>query len=142
MITIHVNAPDHHGVPRELIDRALRETLRREGVRRAELSVTFVDDPEISRLHQRYLGRAGPTDVISFALHDENDDPLGDIYVGREQALRQAVEAGAAPDLELARLAVHGALHVLGHDHDDGPQRQSSEMYRVQEAVLDRVASP
>ena len=142
MITIHVNAPGGRSVPRELVDRALREALRREGVRRAELSVTFVDDEEISRLHGRYLGRVGPTDVISFALHGENEDPFGDVYVGHAQALRQAAEAGATPDEELTRLAVHGALHVLGYDHPDGPERRSCEMYRVQEAVLGRVVSP
>ena len=142
MITIHINPPNNGGVPRELVDRALRETLRREGVRRAELSVTFVDDEEISRLHGRYLGHAGPTDVISFALHGEDEDPFGDVYVGQAQALRQAAEAGAAPDEELARLAVHGALHVLGYDHPDGPERWSCEMYRVQEEVLSRVVSP
>jgi len=142
VITIHVNAPGNGRVPRELIDRALREALRQEGVRRAELSVTFVDDEEISRLHARYLGSAGPTDVISFALHGEDEDPFGDVYVGHAQALRQAAEAGAAPDEELTRLAVHGALHVLGYDHPDDPERRSCQMYRVQEAVVRRVVSP
>ena len=142
MITIHVNAPKNGSVPRELVDRALRETLRREGVRRAELSVTFVDDEEISRLHGRYLGDAGPTDVISFALHGEDEDPCGDVYVGHAQALRQAAEAGATPDEELTRLAVHGALHVLGYEHPDGPERQSCKMYRVQEEVVRQAVSP
>lgn len=142
MITIHVNAPHNGRVPRELVDRALRETLRREGVRRAELSVSFVDDEEISRLHERHLGRADLTDVISFALHGEDEDPFGDVYVGHPQALRQAAEAGASPDEELTRLAVHGTLHVLGYDHPDGPERRSCEMYRVQEEVLRRVVSP
>ena len=147
MITIHINAPNEDapnedGVPRERVDRALREILRREGVRRAELSVSFVDDDEISRLHARYLGCAGPTDVISFALHGGDEDPLGDIYVGHAQALRQAAEAGAAPAEELTRLAVHGALHVLGYDHPDGPERQHCEMYRVQEEVLGRAPPP
>ena len=142
MITIHVNAPHNGSVPRELVDRALRETLRREGVRRAELSVSFVGDEEISRLHERYLGHADLTDVISFALHGEDEDPFGDVYVGHTQALRQAAEVGASPEEELTRLAVHGALHVLGYDHPDGPERRSCEMYRVQEEVLRRVASP
>lgn len=142
MITIHVNAPDGIRVPRRLIDRALRATLRREGVSRAELSVTFVGDPEIAHLHGRYLGRDGVTDVLAFALHREGDDPLGDVYVGHAQALRQAAEDGAEPHRELARLAVHGALHVLGYNHPEGPERVRCEMYRVQEEVLrglDRV---
>lgn len=141
MITIHVNAPEGTRVPRGLIDRALRATLRREEVFRAELSVTFVDDPEIAELHGRYLGRAEVTDVLSFALHEDGEDPLGDVYVGHAQALRQAAGAGAEADRELARLAVHGTLHVLGYDHPEGPERVRCKMYRVQEEVLRGLAT-
>ena len=140
MITIHINAPEATRVPRRLIECALRATLRREGVSRAELSVTFVSDPEIAALHARYLGRAEVTDVLSFALHQEGEDPLGDVYVGHAQALRQAAEAGVPADHEMARLAVHGALHVLGYDHPEGPERSRCEMYRVQEQVLRGLA--
>lgn len=136
MITIHVNVPDETPVPRRLIESALRATLRRERVSRAELSVTFLDDPEMTELHARHLGRPEATDVLSFALHEDGEDPLGDVYVGHAQALRQAAEAGAAADRELARLAVHGTLHVLGYDHPDGPERDRCPMYLVQEEVL------
>ena len=141
MITIHVNAPEGVGVPRGLIGRALRETLRREGVSRAEFSVTFVGDAEIARLHVEYLGLAGVTDVLAFALHGDGEAPLGDVYVGYAQALRQAEEAGVRPDEEMARLAVHGALHVLGYDHPTGARRQDCEMFRVQEEVMGGVGA-
>lgn len=122
-------------MPRERIRRALGETLRREGRTRGEFSVTFVGDAEMSSMHERYLGRSDVTDVLSFALHEDGEDPFGDVYVGLAQAHRQAAEAGAEPEEELVRLAVHGALHVLGYDHPDGPERTASEMFRVQEAV-------
>ena len=140
MITIHINAGEAAAVPRGLVDRALRETFRREGVSSAELSVTFVSDTEIARLHGRYLGSPHVTDVLSFALHGDGEEPLGDVYVGHGQAVRQAAEAGAAPEEELARLAVHGALHVLGYDHPEGEGRADCEMFRVQEAVIRRVS--
>lgn len=136
---MHVNAPGRSDVPAVLVERALRETLRREGVSRAELSVTFLGDPEMARLHGRHLGRPVPTDVLSFALHDQGEPPLGDIYVGRDQALRQAEEAGAGAGEEMARLAIHGALHVLGRDHPSGAAREECEMFRIQEDVLRRV---
>lgn len=129
-------------MPAVLVERALRETLRREGVRRAELSVTFLSDPEMARLHDRHLGRPGPTDVLSFALHDQGEPPLGDIYVGHDQAIRQAEEAGAGAGEELTRLAIHGALHVLGRDHPSGAAREECEMFRIQEDVLRRVLHP
>lgn len=142
MITIHINATRAGTVPRELVDRALREAFRREGVASAELSVTFVTDAEIAELQGRYRGSSHVTDVLSFALHTDGEEPLGDVYVGHGQAVRQAAEAGAAPDEELARLAVHGALHILGYDHPEGPERGDSEMFRVQEEVIRRAVSP
>lgn len=139
MITIHINAAEQCSVPRDLLDRALREACRREGVTTAELSVSFVTDGEIASLHRRYLGRDEITDVLSFALHGDGEDPLGDVYVGHAQALRQAAEAEAPPDEELARLTVHGALHVLGYDHPDGPERLASEMFHKQEGIVRAV---
>ncbi len=128
-------------MPRERIRRALGETLRREGRTRAEFSVTFVADAEMSSMHERYLGRSGVTDVLAFALHDDGEHPLGDVYVGLAQAYRQAAEAGAEPEEEMVRLAVHGALHVLGYDHPDGPERTASEMFRVQEAITQEAVT-
>ena len=139
MITIHINAPDRCSVPKDLLDRALREACRREGVSTVELSVSFVTDAEIASLHARYLGRDRITDVLSFALHGDGEDPLGDVYVGHAQALRQAAEAGVPPEEELTRLAVHGALHVLGYDHPEGPERFASEMFHKQEDALRRA---
>jgi probable rRNA maturation factor len=64
---------------------------------------------------------------------------LGDIYVGYDQATRQAEEAGVPLPEELARLAIHGTLHVLGHDHPEGPERLESAMFRLQEQLVRRV---
>lgn len=141
MITIHINAAERCGVPQDLLERALREAFRREGVSCAELSVSFVTDAEIASLHDRYLGRSEPTDVLSFALHGDGESPLGDVYVGHEQALRQAADAGAAPEEELTRLAVHGALHVMGYDHPAGPERLASEMFHKQEEIVRRTVN-
>ena len=136
MITVHINARADCPVPRELVRRAVLEALYREGVEAGELSVTFVGDGEISEMHARYLDSHTPTDVLSFRLHGEGEDPLGDVYVGHAQAMRQADEAGVEADEELARLAVHGVLHVLGYEHPEGPERTASEMYARQEGAL------
>ena len=95
-----------------------------------------MSDAGIARLHGEYLGLAEVTDVLAFALHGEGEEPLGDVYIGHAQALRQAEEVGARPDEEMARLAVHGTLHVLGYDHPKGARRQDCEMFRVQEEVM------
>ena len=131
-----MTADGRRSVPTRLVEQALRETARRERIARARFSVTYLGDAEIAALHERHLGRSGPTDVLSFALHDDGEDPLGDIYVGHDQALRQAAEVGAEPSEEMVRLAVHGALHVLGHDHPSGTERSECEMFRVQEEIV------
>jgi rRNA maturation RNase YbeY len=89
-------------------------------------------------LNRRYLGKDVPTDVIAFAL-GEGGDLVGDVYVGVEQARRQAEELGLAVEEELARLVIHGVLHVLGHDHPEGPERLRSHMFFLQERVLREV---
>lgn len=133
---VHVNAPEGARVPRRRVKRAVRETLRREGISGGEVSVTFLDDTAMAELHGLYLGSPEVTDVLSFALHANGQDPVGDIYVGHHQALRQAADEGVGAEEEMVRLAVHGTLHVLGYDHPEGPERDSCEMYRVQEDVL------
>jgi probable rRNA maturation factor len=118
------------------VEAAVRHVLRAEGVEAAEVSVALVGDAEITGLNQGYLGHEGPTDVISFALHERGEPPLGDVYVCVDQAARQAAGFGATVQEEVLRLAVHGTLHVLGYDHPEGEGREGSEMFARQEALL------
>jgi probable rRNA maturation factor len=120
----------------EEVERAARSVLLAESVEAGELSITFVLDPEIARLNQEYIGHEGPTDVISFQLPDPADRVVGDIYIGAEQAARQAAELGTDPREELLRLAIHGTLHILGHEHPEDDTRDDSPMYRRQEELL------
>jgi probable rRNA maturation factor len=96
-----------------------RETLRGEGLQRAELSVSFVDEDEMSGLHERYMNEPGPTDVLSFPLEDEMDGDvrlLGDVVIAPAVAARNNPRD---PQGELRLLLVHGILHLLGFDHED-----------------------
>ncbi|HVG45903.1 MAG TPA: rRNA maturation RNase YbeY [Longimicrobium sp.] len=120
------------------VEAAVRHVLREEGVASAEISVALVSDAEIASLNEDYLQHEGPTDVISFALHEEGESPLGDIYVGVDQATRQAAEFDATPAEEVLRLAIHGTLHVLGWEHPEGAGRTESEMFVRQEELLKR----
>jgi probable rRNA maturation factor len=121
------------------VERAVAAVLRAEGVEAAEISVALLGDGEMAALNEQYLGHEGTTDSISFALHDEGEPPLGDVYVGVEQAARQAAEWGATPAEEVLRVAIHGTLHVLGWDHPAGEERAGSEMFRRQEEILRAV---
>jgi probable rRNA maturation factor len=106
-------------VDEEALRALARETLRGEGVDRAELSVSFVDQDEIAGLHERFMDEAGPTDVLSFPLDDVDEDNvrlLGDVVVAPAEAARNNPDD---PEAELRLLLVHGILHLLGYDHED-----------------------
>lgn len=131
-----VPAPRPLGV---LLRRAARAVLETEGRADLELSLTLLDDEAMRELNRDWLGHDRPTDVIAFSLGEGDDEPLGDIYIGAERALEQAAEAGVGIREELVRLVVHGTLHVLGYDHEDGPDRQHGDMWRRQEEMVQRI---
>ena len=100
-----------------------------------EISVVFCDDPFIQALNAKYRGKDKPTDVLSFA----QDDPhvLGDIIISVPTAARQAEAAGWPVESEIALLAVHGLLHLLGYD--DETEAGAWNMQRRTEAALTEV---
>jgi probable rRNA maturation factor len=117
---------DHHGLVR-----LASETLRGEGVGACELSVSFVDDHEMTELHRRYADEDGPTDVLSFPLDEGDQDGtrmLGDVVIAPAVAARNHPED---PSAELRLLLVHGILHLLGYDHERDQER--AEMWARQE---------
>ena len=108
------------------------------------MSITFVGRRAIARLNKSHLDRSGPTDVISFgfARATPNDPVIGDIYICPEVARDNARARRASVREEMTRLVVHGVLHVLGHDHPEGAERdrERSEMWRKQERIVRRVS--
>jgi len=137
-VAVHVEDGLTLPFPTDRLTSALGWAIEQEDVREAEISIAFVGDERMAALNQDYLHHHGPTDVISFPLHREGQPVLGDVYVGAVQAERQAREVGEHVDVELVRLAIHGTLHVLGHEHpEDEPGRSESLMYRRQEELLE-----
>lgn len=138
--------PDRDDLPavdrRLLRARAVR-ILRELAQSRSELSIALVDDATIADLNSRYRGRSRPTDVLAFALR-EGPEPnrsgkmLGDVVISVETAARQARRAHRGLDGELARLLVHGTLHLLGHDHQEPAETRAmrAEERRLRRAIL------
>lgn len=137
-VEVRVSLGAFRGVTVGLLEDAVRAALTEEGVERAEISLTLLGDDGIRHLNRRYLGRDRPTDVLAFSLGGDGA-PIGDVYVGVAQARRQARELGVPAKEELVRLAVHGTLHVLGHDHPEGPERADSPMFALQERLVASV---
>lgn len=136
-VEIALAAPGGEALPEAHLRRALGLLLEREGVVSGELAVTFLADDPIRELNRRYLDHDWVPDVLAFELHAPL---LGDVYVGIEQARRQAAEHGVPVEEELVRLAVHGTLHLLGYDHpEEAEGRLASEQARIQEALVQEV---
>ncbi len=131
-VIVNVEAED---VDSEALSRAVVHAARAEGRTAGEVSLTLLDDRGIREMNRRYLGRDRATDVIAFSL-GEDDALLGDVYIGLEQARRQATELGVPLGQELVRLAIHGTLHLLGHDHPEGEERADSPMFELQERLV------
>ncbi|HET9251576.1 MAG TPA: rRNA maturation RNase YbeY [Candidatus Eisenbacteria bacterium] len=113
---------------------------------RSGLSVVLVSDEEIRVLNRDYREVDRPTDVLSFFLADPEAlaDPeravfLGEIYISLETASAQARSARRALAREVAHLAVHGLLHLLGHDH---PTRAERRRMAALESRLLRSLAP
>lgn len=116
----------------------VRTVLEAEKVRNALISVAFLDRRAMAALNRKHFRRSGPTDVIAFGLSRANGKMpvIGDIYIAPDIARDHAQEHGVGVREELARLAVHGTLHVLGYDHPEGEDRTSSRMWKRQETLL------
>jgi probable rRNA maturation factor len=136
-----------------------REVLEARGVKgETEVSLLFVDEDAIAALNEQFLGKSGPTDVLSFPIEDDpvssgrspdyggsgpGADPeevaltlLGDVVVCPAVAARNAVEHEVSVDDEVALLVVHGLLHLLGMDHEK--EAEAQRMEALERQLLDR----
>ena len=108
--------------------------------RALELSFVVVDDVRMAELHARYAGVTGPTDVLSFPL---GADPvlLGEVVISVDTARREAAARGHSAYDELLLYAVHGVMHLVGHDdHDPADRRRMRSAERRALAALGRVS--
>lgn len=120
----------------------LQNICKDEKLGNGEFNIIIVGQDKIQELNKEYRNIDRVTDVISFALEDddtfnlEDYRVLGDIYICIEKARDQAEEYGHSFKRELSFLAVHGLLHLLGYDHMN--EKDEKIMFTKQEEVLSR----
>jgi probable rRNA maturation factor len=126
------------GVDIERIIRVATRTAESEGAT-GEISITLVIPDRMAELNERYMGKSGPTDVLSFPIDGPGDPGLGaegpprligEVVLCPEVAAQQAT-AGVEAELDL--LVAHGVLHLLGYDHDT---ESGAEQMRLREHKL------
>ena len=91
----------------------------------------LTSDAELRRLNNTFLGLDYATDVLSFPAL-EGEESLGELAISAPRAKAQAAEFGHAIEAEIEILMLHGALHLLGHDHetDKGAMRRLESRWR------------
>ena len=113
---------------------------------RVGIGVLFGSDDEVADLNARFRGRPKPTNVLSFpaeaiAPGDAPPPYLGDLAFAHGVAAAEARERGTDLATHLATLAVHGTLHLIGHDHETG-EAQADAMERLEARILARLGLP
>lgn len=124
----------------DYLNGVINRTLNTLNVNNAIFSIIFVTPEEIQKLNSEYRKIDRVTDVISFALEDDEDKILdlrilGDIYICIDKMLEQAKEYGHSNKRELSFLTVHGLLHLLGYDHQT--EEEEKEMFGLQDKILE-----
>ena len=104
-----------------------------------EVSITFCTNGFIAELNQKFRGKEGPTDVLSFECDSVADDlsasllsenpiyELGDVIIAPDVAEKQADEYGNSFEEEVSLLLVHGLLHLCGYDHIKDDEAKTME---------------
>ena len=111
--------------PRRWLRERLDEALSLLGIPEAEVTFVLMDDEAITHYNRTYLNRPHPTNVISFsqregAFPEVQPNLLGDVLISLETAFREAEAYGLPKRHYLLSLAIHGLLHLLGHEHERG----------------------
>lgn len=123
------------------IEKVLNFALKYQNIDNALFNIIIVDEEKIQEINKNYRGKDSVTDVISFALEDDdtfvptNFRILGDIYICLERAKEQSIEYGHSLLRELSFLTIHGLLHLLGYDHMEKDDEKI--MFELQERILD-----
>lgn len=149
-INIEIDEEIDEIIDEAAIRSAVTATLHKVDVTDAAVTVVLTTDDYVRSLNAQYRGIDSPTDVLSFAAHDNVVDApalavaeeaaaeirhfLGDLVIAYPYVAHQAAHYNNSVTAELQLLAVHGTLHLLGYDHDD--ENSEDVMWSLQEEVL------
>ena len=131
-------------IPRKFLGqwlKALEKELKKQislDLNAKELTLVFVDAPKILELNRTYRAKAKVTDVLSFSGLGE--DSLGELIFCGSRINEQALDHKLSKKQELGYLVIHGVLHLLGYEHEQGG-RKEKEMFTLQDKLFDKLWS-
>lgn len=135
---------DSLNVDAKKIIKSITKAINKEFNIKSKHIVSFIitNDTGIHDINKTYRNIDAPTDVISFAGIDAEEDrtlpfELGDIFINKDRVFSQANDYGHSEKREFAFLVTHGMLHLLGYDHMN--DEDEKEMFAIQDKILEKV---
>ena len=131
MIDINVEIdPDLLGIDEKKSINILKSILKKELISKAKINLIFAKDELLNNLKIEYFQKDHLTDVIAFRINDYTDTEVeGEIYISLERAIDNAKEYDEEVSKELARLIIHGTLHLLNYkDNTDNEKFIMTEL--------------
>jgi probable rRNA maturation factor len=144
-----LQAIDRRGMAR--LSRAVLDAIGESG---STLTIIIIRDRQMRRLNHEWRGIDQPTDVLSFAYletDEEQDGPdlsavtgrnLGDLVISVETAARYAAKYGISFEREIDQLVIHGTLHLAGYDHETDQGQMNRLEKRLRRQLLPESSSP
>jgi|ETNmetMinimDraft_21_1059911.scaffolds.fasta_scaffold29124_2 rRNA maturation RNase YbeY len=127
--------PDLTGIDKQKSIHILTSTLKQEQISNAKINLIFAKDNLLNKLKIEYFQKDHLTDVIAFRINDYTDKEVeGEIYISLERAIDNAKEYEEKVSKELARLIIHGTLHLL--NYKDNTDKEKLTMTRLENKYL------
>jgi probable rRNA maturation factor len=125
------NLQQLYPINRVRIRALIKEALRGKG---AELSIAYVDEQEMARLHKTFLDKEEPTDVLAFPYKDRSGKVVGEIAVCIPVAIKKAEELDSDVEAEVMLYTLHGLLHIMGYN--DEREKDAKRMHLKEKEIL------
>ena len=136
-IRIHSN-PEYEKPNKNRCVSIIKNIFKFNNVDLYNINIIFTSDIYVSDLKKEFFSKNQWTDVIAFPINDENDDSIeGEIYISMPTAKENAEKYNQPYAKEIARLVIHGSLHLLGYD--DNTKKQKNDMSNLEELFLKQI---
>ena len=136
-IRIHSN-PEYETPKKNRCVSIIKNILKSNNVDLYNINIIFTSDIYVSDLKKEFFSKNQWTDVIAFPINGENDDSIeGEIYISMPTAKENAEKYNQPYAKEIARLVIHGSLHLLGYD--DNTKKQKNYMSNLEELFLKQI---
>ena len=139
MKEINIHSNPEYDTPNEKICKSIiNYVFSKEKINLYEISVIFTSDIYVSDLKKRFFLKDQWTDVIAFPLHSKKKEKIeGEIYISMPTAKENADKFNEAYETEVARLIIHGVLHLL--DYSDQSYKEKQTMSKIEENILKEI---